>query len=201
MKKLIYLFLLVLFLIPFGVKADDTTKQFYINIDVLENGDILVKELATLSGEYNGRFRDINYKSSNSKTFDGSIDSFYQSDIYNGSAITNLKIGRLNSDNNKISWDSFNNSYTLFDNEEAMVGDYGKYLITQTDIGISTQTFMPSEYNGIFYIEYIIKDAVVVHNDIAEINWNIFDESNEENIEDFQVRIMLPNKDPDLRVW
>ena len=201
MKKIIYIIILTLFFVPIMAHAEDTTNQFYIKIDIQENGDLLVKELATLSGNYNGRFRTLEWENKNARKFTGDLDSFYGSDIYNGKGITDLKVGKIDADNNKITWDSFNKEYTPFEQGTAQVGDYGKYELIESSDGIKIKTFMPSAYKGAFYIEYTIKDVVVVHNDVAEINWNLLGKTNEENIEDFEARVTLPHEDQDLRVW
>lgn len=50
-------------------------------------------------------------------------------------------------------------------------------------------------------IEYTITDAVVVHNDVAELYWNVLGDGFEETITDFQVKIHLPGEDSDVRIW
>ena len=62
MKKFILLLFSIFLLIPISANAIETTKQFIINIDILEDGSIKVQELAKLDGEYNGRFRTLEYK-------------------------------------------------------------------------------------------------------------------------------------------
>ena len=50
-------------------------------------------------------------------------------------------------------------------------------------------------------IEYTITDVVVLHNDVAEMYWNVLGEEFEETITDFQVKIHLPGEDSDVRIW
>ena len=50
-------------------------------------------------------------------------------------------------------------------------------------------------------MEYTITDAVVVHNDVAELYWNVLGEGFEETISDFQVKMHLPGEDSDVRIW
>ena len=199
MKKILFGILFILFLLPLGVKAVETTDQFYIDIKIEENGDLKVRELARISGTYNGRFRTLEYKGPSSKTFVGDEDSFYSSDIYNGSDITDIKVGAIKA--NTITWDLFDKPYVSFEQAEyASAGEYGKYTLSG-DSTIMIKMFMPSSYASVFYLEYTVKDVVVVHNDVAEINWNLLGDSYEENIDDFQARVTLPKDDSDLRVW
>ena len=94
-KKVLFLIILLI-LIPINVFArDGETSKLYINIDVLEDGSIYVKELAKLQGTYNGRLRSIIYQNLNTPTFIGKESDFNGSDIYNGSDNTDLKILHL----------------------------------------------------------------------------------------------------------
>ena len=200
MKKIIYFILLTLFLIPLGVKAIETTDQFYMDITINTDGSIKVKELAKLSGTYNGRFRILEYNNSQAKQFNGDLDSFFSSDIYNGSDITNIEVGKIST--KSITFDTFDEKVSYFEMvEDASPGEYGKYTLTKIGDQYKVKTFMPSNYNSVFYLEYIVKDVVVIHNDVAEINWNLLGNSYEENIDDFKARITLPNEDSNLKVW
>ena len=200
MKKILYFILLTLFFIPLGVKAIETTDQFYMDITINTDGSIKVKELAKLSGSYNGRFRDLEYENSSARSFSGDLDSFYSSSIYNGSDITSFEVGGIPA--RKITWDTFNEKHTSFERvEDANIGEMGKYVLSKSGDIYTVKTFLPSSYNNVFYLEYIVKDVVVVHNDVAEINWNLLGDSYEENIDDFKARITLPYEDSDLKVW
>ena len=42
---------------------------------------------------------------------------------------------------------------------------------------------------------------MVVHNDVAELYWNVLGDGFEETITDFQVKIHLPGEDSDVRIW
>ena len=42
---------------------------------------------------------------------------------------------------------------------------------------------------------------MVIHNDVAELYWNVLGEYFEEDIKDFQVKIHLPGEDNDVRIW
>lgn len=202
MKKIgIYLGLLFLMLIPTPVLASEITDKLYMDIQIEEDGSIFIREIAVLSGTYNGRLRNIEYQNSSLPKFNGTSSSFDGSDIYNGNGITDLKIYDI-ADKYKITFDSINKLNKQFTEvDEADKGDYGVYTKSMTKNGIDLQIYNPSIKATAFYMEYRVKDAVVVHNDVAELYWNLLGDSYEESVTEFEARISLPGEDKDLRVW
>lgn len=205
MKKIIILVLVLTVLFPFSVYADDgDTAKLYMNIDILENGDIKVRELASLEGEYNGRLRSIAYKNSSLKDFSGEVEDFEGSSIYNGSSIEDILIADV-SDREKINFNSlFDESIRSNPYVQVNSGVNGmKRVYTEFDEGdgVSLKIYNPSSTETAFYMEYVIKDAVVVHNDVAELAWNILGDTYEDNINDLEVRVNLPLTDSSMRVW
>lgn len=204
-KLIIIYFFITLFLFPINVLAEDgETKNLFINIDILENGDIKIKELATLKGEYNGRYRNIEFKNTNIKNFTGEENDFEGSDIYNGSSLTGLALydvkGRSNITFNSIFDTSLrSNKYTRTTNAE--VGSSGLYIMFEQENGVDLKIFNPSSTDTSFYMEYIVKDAVVVHNDVAELAWNILGTEYVDNIDNMEVHINLPSEDSSMKVW
>ena len=201
-KKIILLIAIIL--VPMNVFANDgETENLFINIDILEDGSINVKELANLEPSYNGRLRTIEYKNSDVKHFTGERVDFDGSDIYNGSSITNLKIYDIESSNPSFE-DIFNinsRNKEYKETKSADNGDYGVYIKKNTSDGIDLKIFNPSSTNKSFYLEYTVSNVVVVHNDVAEIAWNILGNSYDDNIDNMQVVINLPGVDNDERVW
>ena len=64
MKRIKWIFssiIFAIFFIPSLVFAEGTDR-FYIDLTILDNGDIEVKEAISLTGEYNGSYRDIIYQ-------------------------------------------------------------------------------------------------------------------------------------------
>lgn len=194
LKKFIWLFILFM---PFLVKAD--IPNYRIDATVLDNGDLLVKEVFNLSGEYNGFERKINYKNDGLKGFDGSLESLNGSDIYNGSAIELIGIRAV--DNELDSFSNLTNSGDLFKEAvSANPGEYGVYIKSDTINGVAYKIFNPSSKNKAFYLEYKIKNLAISHNDVSEIGWNIFD-SLTEDIINLEVGIHIPNNKEILRAW
>lgn len=203
-KKIILLLFIALgiFLLNNTAYATETTQKLYQDITINSDGSITVKEAALLSGEYNGRLRNIEFKNYNSNKFTGIYSNFTgNTDIYDGSGITNIKIADISQKNfNTIAdIDKIEKVYTQKNN--ASTGDYGVYKLTTSSYGADFKIFCKSTKNKVFYMEYTIKDAVVIHNDVAELYWNVMGSDYEEKIADFQVLIHLPKEDSDVRIW
>ncbi len=204
-KLIIITISIVMLLFPINIFAKDgETKNLFINIDILENGDINVQELASLKGEYNGRYRNIEFANISAKKFTGAESDFEGSDIYNGSSLTSLALYDVRS-RNSITYNSlFNTSLRSKKYIKAInpvAGARGLYLITEKINGIDLKIFNPSTTDTAFYMEYTIKNAVVVHNDVAELAWNILGTGYEDNIDNMEVHINLPREDDTLKVW
>lgn len=200
MKK--YLFLLAcLFLLPFTVNAKAGIDHYYIDLEVISNGDIKVRELFVLNGEYNGYDRILNYRNSSAPAFTGAKSDFNGSDIYNGDAIEIISVKGIKIDKN-INFDYLNRSGVEFkETSYASKGDYGVYQQGTTTDGITLRIYNPDQYHNGFYIEYIIKNMGVVHNDIAEVGFNIFSNQQTEYINDLEMYIHIPNNQNELRAW
>lgn len=202
MKK--YVLGLFLFLIsPFVVNASDIevkVEDFLVDAYILENGDLKVKELIVAKGNYNWYERDLVYK--NTKLRDG--NSFLNNTIYNATDITDVII-KAKSVNN-ISFDTFNdNDFDIFNLVSyATNGDRAKYTISSINGGKRYRTYYRTMNNTTaFLIEYTIKDAVVLHNDIAELYWTFVPDGFEENLYNINIRVHLPKEDDsnNFRIW
>lgn len=203
MKKALKIILFITILLPFSVFAsNDGISNYYIEANVLSNGDLHVKELFVLEGEYNGYERIIDYRNPNAMLFDGSLESFKGSDIYNGSSIELVTIKAISVDND-IDFDYLYKEGDVFTlNPYAVRGDFGYYITDETYNGLSMKIFNSSNYNKKgFYIEYVVKNLGIVHNDIAEIGWNLFSNAQSEYIENLEMIVNIPNNETDLRVW
>jgi len=196
-KYLKLLFIVVSFFsFCFKVNAGDIS-NYYININILNNGDIKVQEVRKLNGYYNGIITNLNYK--NNISVNNTAFDFLQDNKYNADNITDIKVFDVT--NPVFSKDIFNNLNKEFTKvENAKAGDYGVYTLTNNYNGYTIKTFLPSKYNSAQYLEYTIKNAVVVHNDIAEVFWKLL-KNNSESIDDYNVWINLPNKSETQRIF
>lgn len=200
MKKIRFiLFSLFIMLLPMFVYADGTTR-YYIEVNVLDNGDAEIKELKLMDGEYNGYKTDIRYKSNGLTKFDGSKSSFEGSDIYNASALTDVKVYDVKFTTTDFSIiNNKNREFVLVNSAEK--GDYGVYTKTTNSEGIEILSYQPSVYKRASLVTYTLKDLVVVHNDIAELAHDFIGTDYQEDISNLIIRINLPSSSKELRIF
>lgn len=200
MKKIRFiLFSLFIMLLPIFVYADGTTR-YYIEVNVLDNGDAEIKELKLMDGEYNGYKTDIRYKSNGLTKFDGSKSSFEGSDIYNASALTDVKVYDVKFTTTDFSIiNNKNREFVLVNSAEK--GDYGVYTKTTNSEGIEILSYQPSVYKRASLVTYTLKDLVVVHNDIAELAHDFIGTDYQEDISNLIIRINLPSSSKELRIF
>ena len=203
MKKLIYL-LLFLF-IPLNVHADEIDydiTNYYINADILENGDLEVSELIVLNGTFNGYQRDVAYTNS-ILTRSSSVD-FEHDAIYNAAGIKNYSAYAKHVKNV-----SFN---TMFDNdfdtlsiikgfEGGRSGDLG--ILSQNDMVLYRMYYRTDHAKTAFLLKYTVDSAVVMHEDVAELYWTFIGNDFTDPIKNLKIKVNLPDKDTseDFRVW
>lgn len=199
----IIVFIMAIILIKCNSYAsDEITKKLYQDITINTDGSITVKEAALLSGDYNGRSREIKFRNYNSVTFTGIYSNFAgNTDIYEGTDITDIKVYDI-SQSNFNSFDDINKTEKQYKEvSSASNGKYGVYTLDKYSTEIDLKIYCPSKKKKVFYMEYTIKDAVVIHNDVAELYWNLIGNNYREDITDFQAKVHLPGEDNDLRVW
>lgn len=178
MKKII---LFLLLLIPFYVNA--TVENYYMEATVLNTGDIKVREVFGLDGTYNGFEREL----------------YYGNNIYAGTNIEIISVKGIKKTSNDFA--ILNDSGDIFTEVgSASKGDYGHYIITNTDNGINIKIYNPSKKERLFYIEYIVKNMAIKHNDVGEIGYNIFT-SLKEPVSNINVKFIVPNNKKTIKVW
>lgn len=178
MKKII---LFLLLLIPFYVNA--TIENYYMEATVLNTGDIKVREVFGLDGTYNGFEREL----------------YYGNNIYAGTNIEIISVKGIKKTSNDFA--ILNDSGDIFTEVgSASKGDYGHYIITDIDNGINIKIYNPSKKERLFYIEYIVKNMAIKHNDVGEIGYNIFT-SLKEPVSNINVKFIIPNNKKTIKVW
>ena len=201
---IIFIAVLVIMFLPVGFSflGGEPTDKFLSEIEILDNGSIKVRELIKMNGEYNGMERDVSYASYKNKPYNGEISAIEgNSDLYDGSSITDIRVGSI-SDDGELTFDDFNRDVNYFDEVSyASNGDSKKYTNTYYMGEDYLKIYNSSDLDEIFYIEYTVTDVVVVHEDIAELAWNTLGDGYRENIGDYEVKVVLPNSDSDYRVW
>ena len=201
MKKLrLFIWLLFTFLLFTTPVFADGTDPYYIEANILSNGDMEVRELKVLGGEYNGLNTNLRYRNNSLRSFSGVKKDFEGSSIYNGSALENLKVYDVILNN--TSFEHIHQPYNEFELVTfASKGEYGKYTKEVTSSGVNLLVYMPSSYKRGSLVTYTIKDAVVVHNDIAEIAWDFIGSDYQEEIKNLRVVVNLPGESNELRVF
>lgn len=198
----IFIFLIVALVFAVSMTDSEPTDKFLSEIEIQEDGSIKVRELIKMNGDFNGMERDVSYASYNNRPYSGDISAIEgNSDLYDGSGITDVSVGSI-SDDGDLTFDDFNRSVNYFDEVNfASNGESSKYTYNTFMNEINLKLFNPSDLDEIFYIEYTVTDVVVVHNDVAELAWNTLGDGYRENIGDYEVKVILPNSDSDYRVW
>ena len=206
-KTITYLFLFtcVLFLAGFQTfKASETPviDHFYSDITVLENGDLNVKELIILNGEYNGFERIINYRNEYAPSFDGTESSFEGSDIYNGDKIELSRIAEVEIPND-YDFSLINQPGKSFQKvSSASNGDKRKYIVTTKSNGEAYRMYNENNGGALgFYLEYTVKNVAIRHTDIAEVGWNLMGNELSNRIHNYEAHIHIPNNQAELRAW
>lgn len=200
MRKIrLILFSLFIMFLPIFVYADGTAR-YYIEVNILDTGDAEIKELKLMDGVYKGYKTSIRYKSNGLSKFDGSKSSFEGSDIYNASALTNVKVYDVKFTTTDFSViNKKNKEFVLVNSAEK--GDYGVYTKTKNSEGVDIMSYQPSSYARASLITYTLKDLVVVHNDIAELAHDFIGTDYAEEINNLIIRINLPSSSKELRIF
>ncbi len=184
MKKYILLLIGIILFIPYQVKASEVDydiTNFKIESNILDNGDVNVCEYIEQKGYFNGYVRDIYFSEGEQE--------------YNPSAIENIKVYDLNT-NNLSKGKEF-----VYDNA-AFKGDNLKYYYSSTYNGISVTMFNHSEGERKGYVLcYTLKDAVLVHNDVAEFYYTFIPRDFTDKLNNVDITVKLPRNDETLRVW
>lgn len=179
-------------------KIDDYIVDARIDI----SGNMVVREVIKVKGSFNGYIRDLKYKNSNNKVFDKSIDSFYGSSIYDASNIEVKKVGTINYDK-ELDFNVFDQSINEFTMNDSCTVNKGCYEKSDITDGVSLKMYNETNNSSTyFYIEYLLGNIVVMHEDIAEVYFNFVGDMFDDDINKYKLRVVLPDKTKELvRVW
>ncbi len=179
-------------------KIDDYIVDSRIDI----SGNMVVREVIKVKGSFNGYIRDLKYKNSNNKVFDKSIDSFYGSSIYDASNIEVRKVGTMNYDK-ELDFNVFDQSVNEFTMNDSCTVNKGCYEKSDITDGVSLKMYNETNNSSTyFYIEYLLGNVVVMHEDIAEVYFNFVGDMFDDDINKYKLRVVLPDKTKELvRVW
>ena len=205
MKKIILLVVFLILFIPnslLAVSSNEVDYEVYdyiVDASIDISGNMVVKEIIGIKGSFNGYIRDLQYKNDNLNSFDGSLKSFEGSSIYNASNIELYKVGTV-SWNGDLEFGAFNNDVTLF---HECSNNKGCYEVTNLDniksIKMYNETIDDITY---FYVEYLLGNVVVLHDDVSELYYNFIGDSFDDDIRRYQLRVSLPYETSEqIRVW
>ena len=201
MKRVIQYIILSILLIPGVVFAKDGISNYYIDLTVEANGNVTVEELFVLEGSFNGYERILNFQNRYAPTFDGSLTSFNGSDIYNGDALIIEEVRSINVSSHTDLKSLLGTGTIFHQSSYVTTGDYGKYTVTNKLDGKKVRIYNPSSRGERgFYIKYVITNMAIIHNDVAEIGFNLFTEQSED-IDNLEMHIHIPGNQDELRAW
>lgn len=199
MKKLFFNFIYILLIVFPVICYAEGIENYYINAILEEDGDLRVREYFNMTGEYNGAIREINYRNSEAYTFNPDLESYGGSTLHNGTniIINEIRAVKVNSkfDFTNVKGDKFKKV------ESADKGDYGVYTTAIGTDGYTYTIYLPDNEEKAFYIDYTISNIAIVHNDIAELGWNVFNDNTSENISNLEITVTFPNNQNEFRVW
>ena len=201
MKKVI-LGLFLLFFFPYVVDAANyTITDQLIQAEIQENGDLMISELIVMDGTFNGYVKELSYANT---LIQDEYSSYEKNSIYNAKGIELISIKGKNVD--EVDFDTFDDTdfknFTL--DYSAKNGDTLKYTVQTDYTGYDYTLYYASNHDKVaFLITYMIDSVVVYHQDVAELYWNFITPNDYDDIENVQVKVLLPGVDNSdyLKVW
>ena len=207
MKRVLFAILsfFILPVVAFAVEnVNYKVSNYYIKANIQTNGDLKVKELIVLDGSFNGYEKRIDYSNDKLSSYNG-VD-FEHSTIYNPKGVEDVKISGKYLSN--VSYNTIDDAdfeeFTL--SNYAYKGDKHKYVLTEGTGSKTYRMYYESRAQKVgFLIEYTLKDFVVIHNDVAELYYQIItgDKDYNDDYNNVEVRVYLPGQDDSdyFRVW
>lgn len=171
MKKIITF--LILLIIPLAVHAENDYKVLthYIDSEIEISGNLRVKEMIIVDGSLEYFTRTLNYAS-----FDGVWDkkevNLDNGPIYNGTGVYNFAASAYKYNNEDIDFNNLNANVKEYFTElnPKKVGDK-TYKITKKTGENSYNIYYKNNGKTVIYLEYIVGDIIVSHNDVRELNY------------------------------
>ena len=175
--KKIVLILFILFPIFTSAKIkkpDYEITDIFINstIDIL--GSIHVQEAIIVKGSIQEFERNITYKNPDLPEWEPGKVDFTNSSFYSGRGVAFSKAHAFSITEDEIGFEVlpgvFDASFT--ETESAKKGDTGVYTVEEYEGGKKVTIYSPNESGYMVYVfDYYVNQTVVLHNDIAEMNW------------------------------
>lgn len=200
-----------------GCFNDIEIEYYEAKLTINESGDLLVEESYTYNygGVYHAKYRDVETLKYNPQNpivqdrYDTAYFADYNGNEINGgdniTSLVSVSIGGVSYQSKKL--DGYNNS-----SNTAYVGFTGQLDEVGNIIGCDPRSstcesifvYVPDGFgeDTVFTYKYSIKGAITKYNDIASLNWRLF-EYNEADIKEGKVVIEFPetSKQEDLMCW
>lgn len=196
MKKYILIVLILLIIIPSNLLADTTIQNNYEITDFIteatldSSGNMKVSEIIKVEGTYTSFIRDLFYRDSELPIYSGTISDFKESDLYNASNIKIYKVGTIDYDKD-LDFDAFLKEVNV---SGYCIGTTNCYQESNIKDGLNLKIFNETE-NGVtyFYIEYLLGNIAVLHEDIVEVYYDFINSNFNNDIKKYKLRLILPN--------
>lgn len=202
MKK--FIFFLITSLMPFIVLA--VSPAYHVNgyfgdMRINSDGSVTVREAFILEGSFNGYERIIKVANSNigsNETINLEGDS-----IYNPEQIDDLKVAAFKTTTENRSILDSVEAYSEY-NSNSEVGDKDVYTLENDSDGTAhvRSYYSCSDCEVAFYYEFTLKDVVVLHNDVAEVYYQLFSAQDvTEDLNKIDLKVNFPEDDNDALMW
>ncbi len=198
MKKILFLiFSLLMYINVQASSVNYNITNFLIDANILENGNLEMKELIVLDGTFHGYVRELEYKNPKLSDYTPGEINFANSAIYNAKGISNVKVSTRNVTNEEITFETFQKIFTPLTRalNEKIAKD-GNFIYHNEEDILSYKMYQSAEDEAIaFFVSYIVEDAVVIHEDVAELYWNFIGTGFTDKISNLQIKLHLPKED------
>ena len=205
--KSLLLMLLFMPLVVFASGVDNVSYQIsdvYMSVEVDMVGSLHIKEAIVVKGSLNGFRRKIDYRNASLKPWkEGGVD-LTNSSIYNAKGISLKKASSAKIDEEKIDWKLLDYDYDKFAEMKSGYSGLEKSYTNRSDENGSEIKIYDPNYSGykVYFFDYFIDQAVVLHEDVAELYYTLFKLDNE-SADKVNIQVITPglSKSDTFRAW
>ncbi len=185
------------------VDPDYVVEEVYINAAVDLLGSMHIQEAYVVKGSINGFKRILEYKNEKFPDWEEGKVDFSGSSFYNGRGMNLSKVYAYKIDQDEIGWSLLSRKEDSFSEVgRASNGDKGVFTKKSIDTGLDLRVYnSTSSGYTVFYFDYYVNQAVVLHNDIAELYYTFF--KLDENVGKVNLQVLTPwsMKQDYFRFW
>lgn len=210
MKKYVLSILSLIILLPCVVLAkpvenpDYKVVASYISADIDIVGSMHVREAYVVKGALNGYERVIHFRNSSYEPWEAGKVNFEESSFYNARNLSLSKLSAKKITKDEIGWDLVNSNYDKFiEDENPNNGDEKVFYKVKEEDGYRVRVYNPNEDDYmVYYFDYYVDQAVVLHNDVAEIYYTFF-ELDKDDVDNVCIKVTTPTSGTNekFRFW